>query len=152
MGKPISEYKNGGAVGKYIGAGHYKLRFIDVKMVLGGSGAPYVVMGLQVINPGNEQGNRTELGFSCGETSEGFAKPWYLALGFKETDCPPVEDIDSMETFMKRKIGAVVECTLTCEKNEQGYRQNQVDPPWDILAAETEEGDLKFQQDDQPPF
>lgn len=154
MGKPIGQYKD--SVTRYISEGFYRLRFEDVKVIGGdltSSGSPYVVCGMVAINEGLEQGKRTELGFSCSENSESIAKAWFLALGFKESDCPPVEDEDEMDTFMRRQIGAIVECDLAVESNPKGYKQNKIDPPWAITAVETQEGDLKSsRKDDQPPF
>ncbi len=135
---------------------HYKLRTTEFKVVVGkGSGALYVVADLVAINKGPEQGNHTEMGFSLSANSESIASAWLTAMGVDEETIIPMDDRDRLNTFLNRHcVNAVVEANVIIGENE-GYKNNQVSPPWEILAAELEEGDLPAQaglDTERPPF
>ena len=141
MSKPLGEYKQGGK--STLPEGHYVLRLMDVKVVVGTeSGACYAVLDLMAVR-GEFAGQHTEIGVSFSDASEGIAAAWCYALGYGDDDCPPKEDAEDLEAWLKAKKGALVECDLGKSKNNKGYMQNSVNPPWEVLAADAEETDLE---------
>lgn len=136
----------------------YKFRAVDFKVVIGKeSGAPYVVIDSVVINPCQEQGMHTELGFSLSSNSESIAAAWLFALGFDEESMIPVDDADRLEVFLKKlATNSIFKAAIIKEKRGQ-YSQNSVSPPWEVGAAEIESNDLPAQgvatgRGEQPSF
>jgi len=135
MDKPLGKFKKGGK--PVIEAGHYKFRVTEFNVVVGGSGAPYVIPTCVVINPCPETGVHVELGFSMSEASEGIAAAWLTALGLGEEAVIPMDDPDRIQVFLDRHcLHAIIEADIVKEKNQKGYWQNSVNPPWEVAACD----------------
>ena len=122
----------------------YKLKTVDFKAVMGGSGAPYVIVDCMVINECAEVGQHCELGFSLSPAAESIAYAWLTALGLDDEARLPVMDPENIQAFLQNRCkGKVFEAAIIKGKDKTGtYDQNSVSPPWEILASEAVEGDV----------
>jgi len=133
----------------------YKLRTMDFKVVIGkNSGAPFVVVDVQAIEPGDTQGQHTELGFSLSDASLGFAKAWFEAMEVDEDEDIPIDDKDGLELFLKHNCKhKIIRAALVVE-NRDNYDSNKVSPPWEVMGGELGPNDLVHQESkiEEPPF
>jgi hypothetical protein len=160
MDKKLGDFNRGGSK-TIIDEGHYKLRTTEFEVVIGKeSGAPYVIPHCVVVNPCPQVGSIIQLGFSLSEASESIAAAWLTALGLDEEAVVPMDDADRIQVFLERHcLHAIFEADIVKEKNNRGYMQNSVNPPWGVMASELGKDDKVGpagvpggSRGEQPPF
>ena len=131
--------KGGGKIA--VPEGLYRFRTSDFKGVVGTkSGAPYVVVDNVVVSAatGKETvGKHFEMGFSLSPNAQSIAYAWLTAMGLTDADEVPTEDPEELERFLKQKCkGKYLEAHIEKGKNDQGYDNNGVTPPWEIWGID----------------
>ena len=133
----LGDFKNSNTIAE----GEYILNISALKVKEGtDSGVPFVILDvLAVEGPG--KGKHTEVTFSFSEKSRSFARAWLVAVGCEDDEDIPIQDKEDLEAFLNaRMVGKCVSCKLAEETDNNGYKKNNVTPPWEVHAAEAPEG------------